>query len=65
MGRWSSRKPSHNRSFTFNCEADKGVLTLGVNYVGLIDDVAVFDRELTDEEVRAVHALPHGIATLR
>lgn len=50
---------------TFNWEPDKSVLTLGVNYVGLIDDVAVFDRELTDEEVRAVYALPHGIGALR
>lgn len=40
-------------------------LTLGLNYTGRIDDVAVFDRELAAGEVRALFALPQGVAELR
>lgn len=50
---------------TFNWEIEKSALTLGYNYVGWLDDVAVFDRALTDEEVKAVHRLENGIADLR
>lgn len=50
---------------TFNWDVTKSVLTLGLNYVGFIDDVAVFDRELSESEARAVYALPQGVAGLR
>src|SRR5688572_31284268 len=49
---------------TFNWDVSKSALTLGLAYVGFLDDLAVFDRELTEEEVRAVHSLPKGIAEL-
>jgi hypothetical protein len=49
---------------TFNWDVSKSALTLGLAYVGFLDDLAIFDRELTDEEVRAVHSLPKGIAEL-
>lgn len=39
-------------------------LTLGLNYTGLIDDLAVFDRELTAAEARTVFSLSRGISTL-
>lgn len=49
---------------TFNWDVSKSALTLGLNYTGFIDDFAIFDRELTDDEVRAVYALPKGIGSL-
>ncbi len=49
---------------TFNWDPAQSALTLGLNYTGLIDDVAVFSRELTAAEVRAVFSLPRGIASL-
>jgi hypothetical protein len=49
---------------TFNWDAPKSALTLGLAYTGLMDDVAVFNRELTADEAQAVFALPAGIATL-
>lgn len=55
---------SENWSHTFNWDATQSALTLGLNYTGLIDDLAVFDRELTPAEARAVFALPRGIAHL-
>jgi len=50
---------------TFNWDVSKSALTLGLNYVGLMDDFAIFDRELTDDEARAVFSLPKGISDLR
>jgi len=40
-------------------------LVLAAAYVGDFDDLAVFNRELTPAEVRAVMALPTGISGLR
>ena len=50
---------------TFGWEADKVQLVLAAAYVGHIDDLAVFDRALTDREVEQVFALPSGIRALR
>jgi hypothetical protein len=49
---------------TFNWDVTKSALTLGYAYTGFIDDVAVFNRELTEAEARTVFALPKGIAGL-
>jgi len=50
---------------TFNWDPAQSALTLGLNYTGFIDDVAVFSRELTAAEVRAVFSLSRGIASLQ
>ena len=50
---------------TFGWEADKVQLVLAAAYVGHIDDLAAFDRALTDREVAQVFALPNGIRALR
>jgi hypothetical protein len=49
---------------TFNWDVTRSALTLGLAYVGFIDDLAVFDRELTESEARAVYSLSNGIADL-
>ncbi|WP_051669834.1 LamG domain-containing protein [Bryobacter aggregatus] len=36
----------------FGWDMDKATIRLGVNYIGLMDDVAVFNRPLTAKEVR-------------
>ena len=41
------------------------LIAFGVEYRGLMDELAIFDRALTPGEIRAVHALPDGIAALR
>ncbi|MBU4285839.1 MAG: LamG domain-containing protein [Verrucomicrobia bacterium] len=48
----------------FTWDTTKSVITLGVNYVGLIDDLAVFNRELTETEVQELFKLPNGIKSL-
>ena len=49
----------------FTWDPGRGAIRLGVNYVGLYDEVSLFSRALTDEEVRALHVLDDGVAALR
>ncbi len=50
---------------TLGWEADKVQLVLAAAYVGHMDDLAVFNRALTDREVAQLYALPKGVAELR
>jgi hypothetical protein len=54
-----------NWDLTFAWDPAQVALVLGASYVGRIDDLAVFSRALTDEEVGILHELPRGIASLR
>jgi len=49
----------------FTWDITKAKIRLGVNYVGLLDEVSVFSRALTDSEVQALHGLPKGVSGLR
>ena len=49
---------------TYGWDAEKVRLYLGVGYIGYIDDLAIFDRALTDKEVRTIYEMPNGIAEL-
>ena len=48
----------------FTWDRGRGAIRLGVNYVGLYDEVSLFSRALTDEEVRALHVFEDGVAAL-
>lgn len=50
---------------TFGWDPQAVLLVLGAAYVGHLDDLAVFNRVLNDEEVARLHALPKGVAELR
>jgi hypothetical protein len=50
---------------TFGWDAAKVQLVLAAAYVGHMDDLAVFNRALTDREVEQVYQLPDGIRGLR
>lgn len=54
-----------NWDLTFGWSPESVRLVLGAAYVGHLDDLAVFDRALTDEDVRVLYALPKGVAELR
>jgi hypothetical protein len=49
---------------TFDWDPAKVLLVLGAAYVGHMDDLAVFDRALTDVEVDQIHGLKNGIRGL-
>jgi hypothetical protein len=48
--------------FTWNVA--QAAIRLGVNYVGLWDELSVFSRALSDKEVEALHQLKNGVASL-
>lgn len=50
---------------TFDWKPESVALMLGAAYVGHLDDLAVFDRALSDDEVKQVFQLERGIASLR
>jgi hypothetical protein len=41
------------------------LIALGVEYNGLVDELAIFNRALSDDEIRTLHALPTGVASLK
>src|SRR4051812_43147872 len=49
----------------FTWEADKALIRLGVNYAGLFDELAIFDRPLTGAEVQQLHSGKDPLAERR
>ncbi|MBL8229705.1 MAG: LamG domain-containing protein [Bryobacterales bacterium] len=49
---------------TFAWDPAMGALRLGVAYVGLFDELAVFNRPLDDKEVKRLHGLKKGVSEL-
>lgn len=50
---------------SFGWTPESVALVLGASYVGHQDDLAVFDRALSDDEVMKLYQLPGGVASLR
>lgn len=51
-------------NLTLDWDPAKVLLVLGASYVGFMDDLAVFDRPLTDVEVDWIYGLKNGIREL-
>lgn len=45
-------------------DASRSAVTLGLSYIGWLDDLALFNRPLTDAEVKAIHAAKDPVDTL-
>ena len=54
--------PAHTQTFTW--DMDKSAVMLGLSYVGLFDELSLFNRALTPEEIARLHALPNGVKSL-
>ncbi len=61
-GRLQGATEGIQEPFTWDLPAS--TIRLGINYVGLFDELAVFDRALSDDEVRLLHQLEGGVAAL-
>ncbi len=48
----------------FTWELAKSKIFLGLNYTGLMDEVALFDKALTSEEVSFLYQLHNGVKTI-
>ena len=53
-----------NWPIAFNWNVRQSALTLGLSYIGWMDDVAVFNRPLTSEEVSVIFKLKDGVRGL-
>ncbi|HLF94397.1 MAG TPA: LamG domain-containing protein, partial [Planctomycetota bacterium] len=49
---------------TFTWDMSKAAVVIGVNYIGLFDDLAIFNRALGPEEIREVARLEGGVGSL-
>jgi len=49
---------------TLSWDPDKTAIMLGIAYVGELDELSLFDRALTAEEVQQLHDLPEGVGAL-
>lgn len=52
------------RQQTFTWTPETTAIALGLNYVGLLDELAIFDRVLDDREIQALYKLEKGVAGL-
>jgi hypothetical protein len=52
------------RQQTFTWDVQNTAIALGLSYIGLLDELAVFNRALNEQEVRSVFALEKGIGSL-
>ena len=53
-----------DRQHTYTWNGDDAVMMLGLGYTGWMDDLAVFNRALSAEEVRVLNRLPEGVQGL-
>ena len=60
-------KPQGERMIpeSFTWEVKRAKIYLGLNYVGLMDEVAIFDKPLSEEEVQMLYLLEGGVRDLR
>jgi hypothetical protein len=61
-GQWYGALPATTQTFTW--DPAETVIALGLSYIGLFDELAVFNRRLTDEEVASLYRLEDGVGTL-
>jgi Concanavalin A-like lectin/glucanases superfamily len=59
-----SRGELSPRQQTFTWDPEANVIALGLSYVGLLDELSILDRALSDEEVRFLHRLEKGVTGL-
>jgi hypothetical protein len=53
------------RRQTYTWTPDEDVLiALGIQYIGLIDELSIFNRALSHDDVRELHRLPEGIRSV-
>jgi Concanavalin A-like lectin/glucanases superfamily len=49
----------------FTWDVARAAIRLGVNYVGLYDEVALFNRPLSDAEIQKLYQLKNGVGSIR
>ena len=53
------------RQQTFTWDPSQALIMLGLSYVGLYDEVSIFNRALTDQEIKTLFQLTEGVSSLK
>jgi hypothetical protein len=53
-----------NWDLSFGWAPDSALMVLGAAYIGHMDELSIFDRNLSEEEVKALFRLPNGVGEL-
>lgn len=54
-----------DRAIAMDWDVEKAGIYVGINHVGLLDELAVFGRELTSDEIRRLHTKPDLLTPLK
>jgi hypothetical protein len=49
---------------TFTWDAEQNAIALGLSYIGLLDELSIFNRALSAEEIGTLHGLQKGVTPL-
>ena len=52
------------RQQTFTWQPEEAIIGLGLNYIGLLDELSIFNRALAPDEVAQLYRLPSGVPAL-
>jgi hypothetical protein len=52
------------RQQSFTWDPKETTIAIGLNYIGLFDELSIFNRALTGEEIVMLYRLPRGVASL-
>ena len=61
-GKPSGTIPARTQTFTW--DMNNSAVMLGLSYVGLFDELSLFNRALAPEEIARLHTLPNGVKSL-
>jgi hypothetical protein len=50
------------RQQTFTWDPEKAIVGLGLGYIGLFDELTIFNRVLGDAEIQSIHTMERGIS---
>lgn len=48
----------------FTWDLEQSNIYLGLGYIGLMDDLSIYNRDLTDEEIKALYSLENGVHSI-
>jgi len=49
---------------SFTWELDRSNIYLGLSYIGLMDDLSIYSRDLTENEIKALYKLENGVHSI-
>lgn len=49
---------------SFTWELDRSNIYIGLSYIGLMDDLSIYNRNLTENEIKVLYSLENGVQTI-